>query len=514
MWPRFTLTDARTIAHYLGLLIVCFAVAPAIPFVTALVFHEWGPASRYLLCVGVCLVVGTGLRLLMPTAPRLNRQQAMAVTGLAWIVLAFVGSIPLVLSQHYATFADALFDCVSGLTTTGATVATDLDHMSVADNMFRFVMHFVGGMGLIVVALSLGLFGRRAGDASLYASEGRSEHVVPNVVETTRFISKIAVIIIAVTFVPVCLLLCVTGLEPARAVLHGLWLSISAFMTGGFSPMSTSVMYYHSGAIEIVLMVAMLLGTINFALYLEVRRGRTDHFFQDLEVRTGAFWLLAMIAILAATLSSAPLFSNLPEMLRSCAFMVVSAATTTGFQTVSANQLTTVFSSGAFLVLAIVMAGGGSAGSTSGGIKFHRVGIIWKSIVSTIKSALFPPTARVVVEYHHIGRRRLRPDVSREALTVFTLYVITYVIGALAGIAYGYEATTSLFESVAMASNGGITAGISGPGMPLGLEMVYLLQMWAGRLEFVTLMALIVEVVVSVTPDADDVRKLLNGGKS
>ena len=219
MWPRFTLTDARTIAHYLGLLIVCFAVAPAIPFVTALVFHEWGPASRYLLCVGVCLVVGTGLRLLMPTAPRLNRQQAMAVTGLAWIVLAFVGSIPLVLSQHYATFADALFDCVSGLTTTGATVATDLDHMSVADNMFRFVMHFVGGMGLIVVALSLGLFGRRAGDASLYASEGRSEHVVPNVVETTRFISKIAVIIIAVTFVPVCLLLCVTGLEPARAVL-------------------------------------------------------------------------------------------------------------------------------------------------------------------------------------------------------------------------------------------------------------------------------------------------------
>ena len=243
-------------------------------------------------------------------------------------------------------------------------------------------------------------------------------------------------------------------------------------------------------------------------------QGRTDHFFHDLEIRTGAMWLLLMTAVLVATLASAPLFNDLPEMLRNCAFMIVSAASTTGFQTVSANQLTTTFSSGAFLVLAIVMAVGGGAGATSGGIKFHRVGIIWKSIVSTIKSALFPPTARVVVEYHHIGRRRLRPDVSREALTVFTLYVITYVIGALAGIAYGYEATTSLFESVAMASNGGITAGISGPGMPLGLEMVYLLQMWAGRLEFVTLMALIVEVVVSVTPDADDVRKLLNGGKS
>ena len=224
-------------------------------------------------------------------------------------------------------------------------------------------------------------------------------------------------------------------------------------------------------------------------------------------------WLLLMTAVLVATLASAPLFNDLPEMLRNCAFMIVSAASTTGFQTVSANQLTTTFSSGAFLVLAIVMAVGGGAGATSGGIKFHRVGIIWKSFVSTVKSALFPASARVVVDYHHIGRRQLRPEVSREALTVFTLYVITYVIGTLAGLAYGYDAMTALFESVAMASNGGISAGISGAGMPLGLEIIYILQMWAGRLEFVTLMALIVEIVVSITPDRETFRRLLNRGK-
>ncbi len=513
MWPRFTFADFRTISHYLGLLIVCFAIAPAVPFLTAVVLQEWEPAARYLLTVGICLVVGTGMRMLMPTPARLNRQQAMAVTGLAWIVLALIAAIPLSMSSHYNTYIDALFDGVSGLTTTGATCVTNLDHMSVSDNMFRFVMHFVGGMGLVVVALSLGLFGRRSNDASLYASEGRSEHVVPNVVETTRFIAGVATVIILCTTVPVVAILFASGMEPLRAFFHGLWLSVSAFMTGGFSPMSTSIMYYHSVPVEILAMVVMLLGSINFALFLEARRGRTDHFFQDLEIRTGAIWLLAMVAVLAATLSSAPLFSDLPEMLRNCAFMVISAASTTGFQTVSANQLTTVFSSGAFLVLAIVMAVGGGAGSTSGGIKFHRVGIIWKSIVSTVKSALFPATARVVVDYHHIGRRRLRPDVSREALTVFTLYVITYAIGSLAGIAYGYEATSSIFESVAMASNAGITSGIVGAGMPLGLEIVYILQMWAGRLEFVTLMALIVEVVVSVTPDRETFERLLNRGR-
>ncbi len=513
MWPRFSFNDFRTIAHYLGVLIVCFAVAPGVPFVTALLLQEWEPASRYLLTVGICLTIGTAMRLLMPTPSRLNRQQAMAVTGLAWIVLALIAAIPLAMSNHYNTYTDALFDCVSGLTTTGATCVTNIDHMSAADNMFRFVMHFVGGMGLVVVALSLGLFGRRSSDASLYASEGRSEHVVPNVVQTTRFIARMAVTVILCALVPIFLVLLVTGMEPLRAFLHGLWLSISAFMTGGFSPMSTSVMYYHSAVVETLLMVVMLLGSINFALYPEIRRGRTDHFFHDLEIRTGAMWLLLMTAVLVATLASAPLFNDLPEMLRNCAFMIVSAASTTGFQTVSANQLTTTFSSGAFLVLAIVMAVGGGAGATSGGIKFHRVGIIWKSFVSTVKSALFPASARVVVDYHHIGRRQLRPEVSREALTVFTLYVITYVIGTLAGLAYGYDAMTALFESVAMASNGGISAGISGAGMPLGLEIIYILQMWAGRLEFVTLMALIVEIVVSITPDRETFSRLLNRGK-
>ena len=498
MWQRFSLYDVRVIGHYLGVLALFSSLALLVPFVTALACGEWEPASRYLLTIGIAVIVGSGLRFLRIDPGRLNRQQALAVTGFAWIALAFIATVPLHLSGHYASYLDALFDGVSGLTTTGASLVQDLDHLSNADNMWRFMMHLLGGLGLIVVALSFGLFGR--GASALYASEGRSEHVVPNVVQTTRLIAKIAMVI---TFIATIVLtgLCVfMGMEPLRAFLHALWIAISGFMTGGFAPMSQSIMYYHSFPIELLLMLLMLLGSINFVLHSEVWKGRVAVFFRDLETRTMVLWLGVMACVIAASLSASAEFSDLPAMLRRALFMVVSAFSTTGFQNITSNQMTTVLSSGAFLVIAVLMAVGGSGGSTTGGIKFRRIGIIMKSVVAAIKEALAPDSARVVVSYNHVGRRVLAPDVVKEAMMVFILYVVTYAIGALVGIAHGYEATQAIFESVAMASNGGLSSGLISPGMPPTLELFYILQMWAGRLEFVTLLALVVEIVVSLNP--------------
>lgn len=497
MWQRFTLYDVRVIGHYLGVLVLFSTFALLVPFATAIACGEWKPAAHYLLTIGISLIVGSALRFLRVEPGRLNRQQALAVTGLAWIVLAFVAAVPLNLSGHYATYLDALFDGVSGMTTTGASVILDLDHLSNADNMWRFMTHLIGGLGLIVVALSFGLFGKRAG-ASLYMSEGRSEHVVPNVVQTTQFIAKIAmgfILVVTVVLTGLCLFI---GMDPLRSLLHSLWLAISGFTTGGFSPMSQSVMYYHSFPIEVVLMLLMLMGSINFVLHSEVWKGRVEIFFRDLEIRTMVVWLAVVTCVFAASLSASGEFSNLPAMLRRGLFMVISAFSTTGFQNITTNQLTTLLGSGAFLVLAMLMAVGGSGGSTSGGIKFNRMGIIAKSMVSTIKQALAPDTARVVVAYNHVGRRILSPEIVKEAMTVFVLYVITYAVGALVGIAHGFEAAPAIFESVSMASNGGIVSTLAAPGMPVTLEVFYILQMWAGRLEFVTLIALVVEIIVSL----------------
>lgn len=499
MWQRFTLYDVRVVGHYLGVLILFFSFALVVPFITAIACREWEPASRYLLSIGISLIVGCALRFLRIEPGRLDRQQALAVTGFSWVVLAFIASIPLFLSGNYEGYLDALFDGVSGLTTTGASLVKDIDHLSYADNMWRFIMQFSGGLGLIVVALSFGLFGKR-GNANLYSSEGRSEHVLPNIVQTTRIIARMSLTVIAISTAVLSTMCFLIGIDPLRSMLQGLWLAISGFMTGGFAPMSNNIIYYHSQGIEFVLMILMVLGSISFAVHAEIWKGRTESFFKDIEIRTLLIWLSAMTFVFAASLSASVHFSDLSFLLRRGLFMVISSFSTTGFQNITSNQLATVFTSGAFLTLAMIMAIGGSAGSTSGGIKLFRVGIIGKSIVTTIKETLAPDSARVISNYNHVGRRLVTSQIVKDAMTVFTLFIITYAIGALVGIAHGYEATQAIFESVAMTSNTGMSLGITTAGMPATLEVFYIFQMWAGRLEFVTILALIVEVIVSVNP--------------
>lgn len=499
MWQRFTLTDLRVIGHYLGVLIMLSSVMYLIPFFLAMCLQEWEPASRYLLAAGLSLVICGILRFTIIVPRRLTKQQALAVTGLIWIILALIASIPLFYSGHYATYLDALFDGVSGLTTTGASVICDLDHLSYADNMFRFMMHFAGGIGLIVVALSLGIFGK-GGGSNLYSAEARSEHVVPNIVQTTRLILRITLVFIAAGTIILTILCLVSGMGPLRSFLHSLWLSISAFVTAGFTPTSGSVVYYHSAIIEFVLLVLMLCGAVNFSLHLEVWNGRLKSFFEDLEIRTMIVWFFALAIVLAMSLAASASFSDLPGMIRRGVFMLISASCTTGFQNITTNELTTVFSSGAVLVLAIAMAVGGGMGSTAGGIKLNRIGLIAKTIVADIKKTISPESARVVVDYNHLGRRQLTSVEAESAMTIFMLFVVTFAIGTLVGITYGYDALGAMFESISMASNGGLVTGIVSPGMPAGLEIVYILEMWAGRLEFITFLAIIVRVVVSIIP--------------
>ncbi len=428
--------------------------------------------------------------------------------GLAWIVLALFASIPLFLSGHYADYLDALFEAVSGLTTTGASVVQDLDHLSYADNMWRFVMHAIGGLGIIVVGVSLGLFGR-GGGKGLFSSEGRSEHVVPNVVNTTRFISRVAITFVAISTIVVGLLALNAGMHFDRALLHSLWVSVSAFMTAGFTPMSQSIMYYHSYAIEMVLLLVIFMGVISFSLHAVIMRGEVSELFHDTEFKFTLLWLFCIVAVFAASAAGGEALSDMPALLRRSSFMVISAFSTTGFMVVTPTQLTDMMTSGAFLIIAILMAIGGLSGSTAGGIKVHRIAMIAKSIIMMVKEANAPDSARVVVSYYHLGRRPVSEAIVREATTVVSLYVITFIVGALIAIAHGYEASQAIFDSISMASNGGLTSGVVAPGMPLTLKLFFILEMWAGRLEFLTLMALIAQVIATIVPDriADMINK-------
>ena len=499
MWQRFTFYDFRVIAHYLGVLLVLEAAALLLPLATAIISQEWEPASRYLLAAGIALSIGTILRMMRISPGNLNRTQAVAVTGFAWIVVALVGAIPLFMSVHYATYTDALFDAVSCFTTTNASIISQPHHVSYADNMWRFVMNFAGGLGLIVIAASVGLLAT-GGSSSLYSTEGRSEHVVPNVVETARFIFIFSACIIVAAGIVLFLVLLFIGMPTLRALLHGIWLAMSGFMTAGLVPLSGGVGYYHSMAVEFILMVLMVFGSINFALHSEVWRGRFHYFPRDIEVRTALVWWVGMLAVFVASAAASTMVGSLPSLLRTGLFTFVASATTGGFTMLTDIQAGAVIPSGALLVLALVMAIGGSAGSTAGGIKLQRLGIIAKSAYETMKNNMSADSIRNVSSYFHLGKQMLGEGEVKNAMTVTMFYLVTYLIGALAGIALGYDAISAISESVAMASNTGVTSGITGVGMPLTLKFVYMGEMWAGRLEIVMLVALLFKIVVSVVP--------------
>ena len=334
MWQKFSFYDFRVIAHYLGVLMMFLAAAECVPFVVAVVLGEWQPASHYLFGIGVALIVGSLLRLILPSPGKLTPKQALAVTGFAWLALALLGCIPLYMSGHYGSMLDAVFEGMSAWTTTGCSLVQDIDHMSIADNTWRFTMQCIGGQGVVVIALSLGLFGR-AVDSSLYSSEGRSEHVIPNIMQTARFIvrfSMATIVIGTILTTAACLFI---GMAPVRAFFNGLWLAVASFNTGGMTSMSTGIIYYHCAPLEIVIMVLILLGSINFTLHSEVWKGHIEHFFRDIEIRTLVVWLSVILVAFVATLCAAKIYDDLPTLLRRAAFTVVAAFSSTGFQTIS-----------------------------------------------------------------------------------------------------------------------------------------------------------------------------------
>ena len=336
MWQKFSFYDFRVIAHYLGVLMMFLAAAECVPFVVAVVLGEWQPASHYLFGMGVALIVGSLLRLILPSPGKLTPKQALAVTGFAWLALALLGCIPLYMSGHYGSMLDAVFEGMSAWTTTGCSLVQDIDHMSIADNTWRFTMQCIGGQGVVVIALSLGLFGR-AVDSSLYSSEGRSEHVIPNIMQTARFIvrfSMATIVIGTILTTAACLFI---GMAPVRAFFNGLWLAVASFNTGGMTSMSTGIIYYHCAPLEIVIMVLILLGSINFTLHSEVWKGHIEHFFRDIEIRTLVVWLSVILVAFVATLCAAKIYDDLPTLLRRAAFTVVAAFSSTGFQTISVN---------------------------------------------------------------------------------------------------------------------------------------------------------------------------------
>ncbi len=499
MWIRLRIADLETIVHYTGIFVAGIGAVMVVPLATAVLAAEWAPAMDYLLGIGVALVVGLSMALVRPAQHRITHAHALMIAAFSWLACSLVAAVPLAFSPNYASYLDAVFDALSGLTTSGLTVVSDLDHMAYSHNMWRHLTHLIGGQGIIVAALSLAI-GLRGGAFALYLAEARDEKVLPNVVNTARFIWFVTAVYVAAGTAVLFVLNLVRGMVLSRAGLQAFWMVIAAYDTGGFAPQSQNQLYYHSAIFEIVTVTLMMAGTLNFNLHAAVWRGNRKEIFRNIETRTLAFSILAISLIVSLGLAATQYYDAVPSVIRKGVYHVFSAHTGTGHQTLYPSQWAGDFGQLAFIGILLAMGLGGGMSSTGGGIKALRVGLLFKAISNNVREAISPRSALVQTRYHHIRDKVLTPELTVSVLIFFTLFVLSYVTGTIVGTGYGSPLMDAAFESVSASANVGLSTGITGPAMPTGLKLLYIVQMWIGRLEFIAVLALFGYVLTALRP--------------
>ncbi len=488
MLLRPTSADLRLIAFDLLRIQLVVAVAALLPLGWAIAEREWHAAGSLVLLIGVATLLAGAAELINPAVRQpVDWSHGLVVVALTWLLVPAISTIPLFLSGHYGSWLDAFFDAMSGITTTGLALIQDLDHLPESINVWRHTLQFLGGQGIVLAALT---FFSASGALSLYQAEGREERIFPSVASTARFIWVVSAFhlffgVLALTIDGVTQ----QGFRLGRAFFHAMTIFMAAFDTGGFSPQSTSITYYHSVAYEVTVGVLMLAGAMSFGLHHAIWR-RRKRLLANLEIRTILTTTSVTLVVTFVGLAVTGVFDRPAALVRRGLFQLISAHSGTGFATVSSTELGR-WSGLAFAGMATAMALGGMSSSTAGGVKSLRIGLTIKALSDTVRRALLPEHAVVTNLYHQYGPQRLDARLAQSVMAVSLLYVALYLAGAAVGVAYGYDLQPALFESVSASAAVGLSVGITSPTMPVLMKVMMIGQMWVGRLEFVAVFALI-----------------------
>lgn len=498
MWVTLNRGNIRAILHYTGMLVLAVAGAMVVPFIVAVISGEWDPALDYVLGAGVTALVGALLVRLAPRGTPINRRDALLITALAWLAASLTAAVPLAFSGHFGSYLDATFEAMSGFTTSGLILVQDLDHLANAHNVWRHLTHLIGGQGIVVAALSIAIGMRGGGAMSLYHAEGRDEKIMPNVMHTARFIWLVTAVYVVLGIVSLTVVNLGAGMGFGRSVLHAFCNTAACWDTGGFGPQSQNSLYYHSPWFEIVTVMLMIAGTMNFNLHAHIWRGERRELLKNIEARTIAINTLILSMLMGLGLAATTLYSGPGEIIRKGIYHLFSASSGTGQQSLYPAQWTHGFGGLGFVAILLAMAFGGMASSTAGGIKMFRIGVTVKGLLWRVRQSIAPQSAMVNESIHQFTKVPLTAELFSNVLLIFLLYIVTYITGGVIGMMYGYPPAEAIFESISAAANVGLSTGITTPAMPTGLKIVYIVEMWAGRLEFVALFAIVASVIASV----------------
>lgn len=481
------------IGYYVGLVINGLGLLHIIPIFTALFYAEWNILIDFVISFSLMIFIGSALAMICGKNARTEKLgwgEGMTVTAISWLAGMVLCAVPYYLSGQYLSFLDACFDVMSGFTTTGLTLIQDMDHTANGINMWRHLLTFVGGQGMIVLAITFLVKGTN-GTYKMYVGEGKDERLMPNVVSTARYIWGISLIYLLLGSAVMTLIGIAEGLQPDRALLHGIWLFMSSWSTGGFAPMSQNILYYHSFGIEIGTMVFFIIGSFNFALHYAVLSGKKRELYKNIEtismtVTVTVLTLLTMIGLMRQNI-----FSNVISVFRKVFYQLISGHTTTGMMTIYARQFRLEWGDLALLAMILAMLIGGSACSTAGGFKGLRIGIIWNAFRRETRRLGQPESVVSTQRIHHIRDLSLDDNTVRSAMLIVIAYMITFTVTTMIGVLCGIPLGDAAFESASVSGNVGLSIGVTQAAMPAVLKINYIITMWLARLEFMSILALL-----------------------
>ncbi len=482
------------IINYLAIFAILIGMINLLPLVLLLFKpSELEHASSFLISGIGSILIGSAIMLFFKGREKGNLkkyQDAVLVVSI-WILAIIISAMPFLLTGNY-NFTQSIFEATSGYSTTGLTVV-DVDQTPYLFLMFRSLLQFFGGVGLVLVLTSAisDKFGMR-----LYNAEGHSDKLMPNLIRSARMILSIYMGYIIIGTI----LYIIFGMSVFDAVNH----SITAVATGGFSTQSSSIGYYNSVAIETITMVLMILGGTNFFIHLLILRGKFKNVFRHIEIKFLGILLIVFIPLMTVNLLNSST-GDFFHSLRVVGFQFISAITGTGFQTITEFSIMPSFF---ITVIVMSMIIGAGMGSTAGGMKQYRVALAFKSIYWNAKEQL---THKKTIRTHFINRLGNKTIVEKEDIiqnySFLMIYIIILTIGTMIFSLFGYGLRDSLFEFASALGTVGLSVGITGFNAHPVILWTSIIGMFLGRLEFYVVFIAISKLAIDLS------KKKNNNGK-
>ena len=473
--------EISIVIYIIGLALMIEGALMIVPGVCALIYGE--SLMPYILTAAICLIIGVIFTRRRPESGFLFSREGYVATGLTWIALAFTGMLPFLFSGSTTSVADAVFETVSGYTTTGSSIFTAVEDLPKGILMWRSFMHWIGGMGILVFMLAIVPFsGGTQMNIMKAESPGPSiSKIVPRAQDSAKILYQI--------YTAMTIVMMVTLIVLRMPVFDAICITFGAAGTGGFSVLNTGCATY-TIAQQIVITVGMIAFGVNFSFYYFLLIKKLKLAFSMEEVRAYILIILASIGLITVDLVVKGIYQSGPIALKDAAFHVGSIITTTGYATTDCNTWPAL-SQGILIVLMFI---GACAGSTGGGIKVSRVLMMLKAYKRELAVALHPNIVKKV----HMDGKAADGIVLRNTGVYIFIYFVIFTVSVLIVSLDGFDWLTTFTSVAATYNNIGPGFGVVGTmGNFSSLsdlsKWVLSLDMLIGRLEIFPIMLLFVK---------------------